>query len=339
MLSLWVQFLFVGAIVVFSGNRLTRYADALAGKTGMRRTWIGVILLASMTSLPELFTGISAVAVVNGPDIAVGDLLGSCVFNLTIIAMLDFYYRPGRILSKAEQGHIIAAGYGLVSLSVVAITLFAAEKDFEVSLLWIGLYTPVLIFLYFRGMFSIYSYEKRMAHKEIEIVAEHEKLKAMSKRRIYWGFGFHSLTIIASASFLPFIAKDLSEATGLGQTFTGLIFVALATSLPEVTTSLAAVRIGALDLAVGNLLGSNMFNLLILAVDDLLFFRGSLLANVSSAHQSSALAAILMSGIAILALFYRPEPRGFGLRLSWLATVIFSIYILNAVFVYFVEHT
>lgn len=337
MLLIWLEFILVAAVVVVSGARLTHYADALASKTGMGRTWIGVVLLATMTSLPELITGISSVTAVNGPDIAVGDILGSCVFNLTIIAMLDLYYRPGLILSKAEQGHIIAAGFGVISLVIVGMGLFAAQKGFALSPLWFGLYTPVLIFLYFRGMSIIYSYEKKKKKKELKIVGERERYGEISRTRAYAGFIVHSLIIISAASVLPFIGKNLSEATGWGQTFIGILFVALATSLPEVSTSLAAMRIGAVDLAIGNLFGSNMFNLLILAVDDLLFWRGPLLANVSVTHSISAMSAVLMSGIAILALFYKPEPR-FSLRFTWLASVIFAIYALNAFFVFFLEN-
>lgn len=336
MFLICIEFFFVAAVVVFSGSRLTFYADAMSVKTGLGRTWTGLILLASMTSLPELITGASSVTAVNGPDIAVGDILGSCVFNLTIIAVLDLYYRPGPVLSKAGQGHIISAGFGIVSLVVVGMGLFAAQKGFDLGLFWIGPYTPTLFFLYFRGMAVNFRYEKRKAAQEHKAISEHEKYAEISRRRVFGGFAFHAALIVGFATLLPYIGKQLSEATGWGQSFVGLILIALATSLPEVATSLAAVRIGAFDLALANLFGSNMFNLMILGIDDLLFMRGPLLAKVSTANIMPVLSAVLISGIAILNLFYRPQPR-FNLRVTWLALTIFLIYALNASFVFLLE--
>ena len=85
----WLQFILCVVIITIAGIKLSQYGDAIADKTGLGGTWIGVILLATVTSLPELVTGISAVTYANAPDIAVGDVLGSCVFNLLIIVILN----------------------------------------------------------------------------------------------------------------------------------------------------------------------------------------------------------------------------------------------------------
>ncbi|HLB03150.1 MAG TPA: sodium:calcium antiporter, partial [Nitrospiria bacterium] len=119
----WLEFAVCGALILFSGSRLSQYGDMLAEKTGMGRTWIGIILLATITSLPELATGISAVTVAAAPNIAVGDVLGSCVFNLMLIGVIDLFYRPGPILSQVEQGNILAAGYGILLIGIAALGL------------------------------------------------------------------------------------------------------------------------------------------------------------------------------------------------------------------------
>lgn len=75
---LWIQFLSFSAIILFAGTQLSRYGDILAEKTSLGRTWIGVILLAMVTSLPELITGMSSVVVFDVPNIAVGNVLGAC---------------------------------------------------------------------------------------------------------------------------------------------------------------------------------------------------------------------------------------------------------------------
>jgi cation:H+ antiporter len=103
----WLQFLVCAALIGIAGYWLARYGDVIAEKTGLGGTWIGVILVASVTSLPELATGVSSVTVVEAPDIAVGDVLGSCVFNLMLVAVLDFLYREKPLYRKASQGHIL----------------------------------------------------------------------------------------------------------------------------------------------------------------------------------------------------------------------------------------
>src|SRR3990172_2991592 len=111
---LWLQLIFCSAVIVFCGTNLSKYGDVIAEKTGLGRAWIGLVLMASVTSLPELITGISSVAFANVPDIALGDIMGSCVFNLSIIALMDILHGPKPIFSKAEHSHILSAGFGVI---------------------------------------------------------------------------------------------------------------------------------------------------------------------------------------------------------------------------------
>lgn len=333
MLLLWVEFVLVAALVVYSGSRLAYHADVIAEKTGMSRTWIGVVMLATLTSLPELLTGASAITAAGVPDIAVGDVLGSCVFNLVIIAILDLIYRPGAILSKAEQGHILAAGFGLMMLVVAGIGLFLTSTSISFHTVWIGFYTPIILFLYLLGMRTIFRFERQKLRIERKAFIRYEDVRPSTA---YRGFAIHAVIIVGSASILPFIGRELALETGWGQTFVGMMFIALATSLPEVATSIASLRLGAVDLAIGGLLGSNLFNLSILGIDDILYVKGPLLQHVSDTNMLPLLAAILMSGIAILALFYQPRTREI-LRISWLIAVIFAIYLLNAYGVFVLE--
>ena len=122
------------------------------------------------------------------------------------------------------------------------------------------------------------------------------------------------MVVIIAAIFLPKIGEGIAETTGLGQTFVGNIFIALSTSLPEVVVSISAVKMGAIDLAVGNLFGSNIFNILILAIDDIFFVKGPILSFVNTSHIISALSAILMTAIAIIGLTYRSEKRHYCLH-------------------------
>ncbi|HLE28290.1 MAG TPA: hypothetical protein VI793_09240 [Anaerolineales bacterium] len=117
---IWVEFVMCAMLIVGASALLSRYGDVLAEKTGLGHAWVGAILLAGVTSLPELVSGVSAVAWLNAPNLAVGAILGSCLFNLALIAFMDLAYQPGSILAKAQEGHILSAGLGVLLLGLVA---------------------------------------------------------------------------------------------------------------------------------------------------------------------------------------------------------------------------
>src|SRR4030066_2504843 len=133
---LWIGFIICPSIIFYSGSKLSKYGDILAEKTGMGRAWIGVVLMASVTSLPELVTGISSVTYAGVPDIAVGNVLGACVFNMLTLALLDAIYRPMPISAKAHRGHVISAAFGVLLLSIVALSLFLGNRLFSFG--WMG---------------------------------------------------------------------------------------------------------------------------------------------------------------------------------------------------------
>src|SRR4030066_753423 len=147
MMILWVGLILCTSVIVYSGTKLSKYGDILAEKTGLGRAWTGMVLMASVTSLPELVTGISSVTFAGVPDIAVGDVLGSCVFNMLIIAILDAVYRIMPISAKAHQGNILSAGFGIILLSMVAASLFLGK--YISSMGWIGPYSLFFIIIYF----------------------------------------------------------------------------------------------------------------------------------------------------------------------------------------------
>ena len=144
---LWSAFIICTAAIIYSGSRLSRYGDIIAEKTGLGRTWVGLIMLASITSLPELITGMSSVIVIDVPNIAIGDILGSCVFNMLIYASLDVIYRPMPLSTKAHQGNILSAGSGILLLGLVAIGLVAGENAGALG--WIGIYSLIIMVVYF----------------------------------------------------------------------------------------------------------------------------------------------------------------------------------------------
>lgn len=327
----WSQFFVCAFLIGVAGTFLSRYGDVIADKTGMGGTWIGLVLMASVTSLPELVTGVSAVTTADAPDIAVGNVLGACVINLGMIVVLDLLHRSESVYSRASQGHILSAGFGVVLAGFVGVSVLLAERGWAYAIGTIGLYSPFIVVVYLVAMRTVYQYERRQ--REAFVEERVERYPEMPLRRAVGRYALAAAVVVAAGLWLPHIGEALAASMQWEETFVGTLFVALATTVPEITVTVAALRIGALDLAVSNLLGSNLFNLLILAIDDVFYPAGPLFSHTSGLHAVSALSAVMMSGVVIVGLLYRPTGRVFR-TVGWASLVLLSIYLLNASFLY-----
>jgi cation:H+ antiporter len=123
--GLWLQSGLAIVLVVTAGSALSQNADMLAVKTQLGHSWVGGFLLAGATSLPEFATGMSAVTVPNAPDLVAGSILGSCLFNLVILALLDIFCGPDPLFQRAHVSHSLAAGLGCVLLGITGQGLFS----------------------------------------------------------------------------------------------------------------------------------------------------------------------------------------------------------------------
>lgn len=317
------QFAACAVLILASGVRLSRYGDIIAEKTGLGGTWIGLILMATVTSLPELVTGASSVLLFEVADIATGDVIGSCMFNLLILAMLDVRH-PIPLSARVHQGHVLSAGFGTVQLGLLGIALASGGGP---VVGWIGLSSVAFILVYALAVRAIFVFERRRVTEVAEELTGEIRYQAITLKRAVLQYAGAATVLVLAAALLPGVAERLAVATGLGQTFVGTLFVATATSLPEVVVSAAAIRIGAVDMAAANLFGSNLFNVAVLGIDDILYRRGPMLADVSSAHLVTLGAAIAMTGIAIIGLTMRAKKKRF--RLSWDAAAIVGVYVVS----------
>lgn len=320
-------FVFCAALIFQSGRRLSHYGDKVAGLLGWSRGWVGLVLMATVTSLPELLVGISSAAWVGSADLAAGDIFGSCALNMAILAMLDALV-PGKkpLTGVAAAGHALAAALGAVLLSLAGLALFLSQR--VPVLPWVGLSSVGLVLVYLVAVRLLHAGEqKRVA---VELPSSDEG--GGSRTEVLPWFAFHALVIVVAALALPQFAERIAQETGLGRTFVGTLLLAASTSLPELAVSAAAVRMGSIDMAVGNLLGSNVFNILILAVDDLFYTRGVLLADASPLHLISVLCTLMMSAVLTVGLLFQPAGKRF--LLAWDALTILLIYLGNMVLLY-----
>jgi cation:H+ antiporter len=320
---IWLQFALTALVIVLAGVRLARYGDVLGEKTGLGRSWIGVVLLAATTSLPELFTGFGATALASLPDIALGDVLGSCMFNLLILSMMDAI-QPEPLSARAHQGHAISIGFGLLLTGIAGVGLIVDERVLSIG--WVGVYTPVLIALYFVAMRVIFTHEQHRRTREAQEVAEELQYGETTLRSAIGHYAAAAVIVIAAALWLPQLGAELARRTGLGEAFVGSLFVALTTSLPEIVVSLAAVRLGAVDLGIANVLGSNLFNLLILGLDDIFYRGGPLLADAAASHHVTVVAIVMMNALFLIGLTYKVMKKRFVV--TWDTGAIAAVYVL-----------
>jgi cation:H+ antiporter len=323
---LWLQLLLCLAVIGYAGYFLSRYGDIIAEKTGMSASWVGLILLSTSTSLPELFTGISAVTFVNAPNIAVGNVLGSTVFNLFILVMLDALYRRETLYSRAAQGHVLSASLGTILIAFAGFSLLLDKVGISPAWGHVGLYSPFIVLIYFIAMRIVYSYERRTLSEYTEVSAE--RYPDVTLRSAIKGYALAATAVVIAGSWLPFVAKDISGLMGWGQSFVGTLLVTVVTCAPEVAVTISALRIGALDMAIANLLGSNLFNIIILSVDDVLYTNGPLLAHVDASHALTAFTSVMMSALVAVGLIFRPQRRAV-MGLTWVSLGLFLMYILN----------
>ncbi len=322
----WLEFAVALAVIGYAGTRLASFGDTIADKTGLGGTWVGLMLVATVTSLPELVTALSAVTLADEPDIAVGALLGSCVFNLAILTLLELLSRDTSVFALVRRGHQRAAIYGVVLVAVVALGILLDGRMTSGAL---GPTTPLLFVLYVLCLRSLFRIEKQ----DMAFLGEPELDSGGSLREAVIGYWLSAMAVIAVGLWLPFVAEDLALALRVEETFVGTLLVAFATSLPEVVVTLAALRIGAVNMAVSNVFGSNLFNLLVVAPTDLFYAAGPVLAAVSRIQLLSAFSTVLMTAIAVAAL-RRPPRRALAGRLSWAGLVLVVVYLLNGAVLY-----
>lgn len=334
----WLLLQLVGCAVLIAraGHVLSQTADTLAEAYGWGRGWAGLALLATVTSLPELASGISAVAIVDAPDLAVGNALGACVVNLLFLVVVDALQRHQPMYREASATHLLSAGFGVVMLGFVALSLLTGAR--APAVLHLGLYSPMLLGLYLLALKGVHGHERQAMAVTTKastesVTAVHAPTSPDRIRRAWRRFGMAALVVLVAGSWLPEVANALSRALGLSQSFVGTVLMAVVTTLPEMAVTLGALRLGALDMAIGNLLGSNLFNVAILAVDDAFYVQGPLLAQADPVHASTAVTALVMTGLVIIGLVMRPQ--GQALRLvSWISAGLVAAYAVNAALVY-----
>ncbi len=288
---IWLRFIFLAAIVVATSSVLAKYGDYIAIRTRLGGLLIGAILMASATSLPEFLTAINSIKL-GVPDLAGGDIFGSNMYNMLLIAVVSLVGGSKHVLRASFNKHALT---GVSAALLIALASFFTVSKLNIMIGWVGLDSLVMIAVYIGALLLLRSNNQQ--HESIEEEID-EKVPSLGLALLI--FGACILVLVFVMPYLVDVAHDIATISGLGDGFIGVALVALMSSLPEMVAVIAAARMGYVDMAIGNLFGSNMFNMFALGVVDIFDFQGSFFAQLSDDLVEVGFLGLLMVLIALM---------------------------------------
>lgn len=235
------------ALVGPAGSAPSFKGDFIADNMRLSGSWVGLILIATPTSLPELATMIRSVMVAAAPDIAVGDTFGSCVFNPALLVVINFLQRGESVYRRVRQGRILSASFGVVLIAFAGMSLLLHGHGTSFAIGHVGSYTPIIFALYALAVHAAFSYERDHHEQAAELIASCYGAPPTSV--CITTCAAAAVVVVATGMMLSFVAGRLVTLIGWHSIFVGTPFVATVASLPEAVVCVAAVRLGALDIA------------------------------------------------------------------------------------------
>ncbi|PLX68028.1 MAG: sodium:calcium antiporter [Denitrovibrio sp.] len=311
----YILFLLSAIIVVGAGVKLSEYGDALAAVTGIGRSFIGITLLALFTSLPELISTIGALTLVDNPDLAFGNVYGSNMFNMLTIFLLDAYFRKTDIYNGISESNILTALYASLVTAFSVLGFYIKVYIGSVSVV-----TLIIVVLFF--------YSSYVSYKVLEKDEDEEEETDMTLKGVIFRMGIAALAIVFAGLMLSKTADSIAVLTGLGGSFVGSFFLAVVTSLPEVATCYGAIRVGSVNMALGNLFGSNLFNIAIIPFADFVYIKGPIFNYVSKGHITGAIFATIAILIPIIGI----RERNFRLKVFGVSFHSYSLVVLYVIY-------
>jgi cation:H+ antiporter len=315
----WIEFLISAAIITFVSIQLAKYGDVIGLRTKLGGAFAGTLLLATATSLPEVITTISAVRT-GIPQLAAGNLFGSNMLNILLLAILDLAHYRRRISRKNAEKHALSGSLAVLMI-VLAIFFIIAQLPLQIKVgnFVVGADAMVMIAAYFLAM-SLLRKQSRISSIPVRPEDIPEDVPPL-RTAILW---FVSAIVVLGfvTPWMVDASGRIAEITGLGATFIGSTLVAVVTSLPELITTISAAKIGADDMAIGNLFGSNMFNMFGLGIADFFFFGGRFFAVIDPSFLLIGVIGLLMTVFALIATLARLERRILFLEIDSLILIL-----------------
>lgn len=307
-----LAYLIVAASVVWASVKASHYIDLIDRTTNLSGAFLGGVLLSAVTSLPELFTSLSATLVLHKPSLCIGNILGSNLFNIAMLSVVTLLSVRSIARIRFARGNIAVAIYLIFIYGIMALD-FAGVLNVEIGTV------NIITFLF------LVIYTLAVRHLSGESTADCDECDepvTLSPNAIFLRFMLASIAIIALSIVMTYITDAVAERFAIGEGFAGALLLGVATSLPEVSSTIALFRIRNYDIAVGNIVGSNLFNFLVLCIADIASFRDS----VYVYDDSKVVLLLIFGGIATLLTLPMLKIRS-GVVRAMLATGIIACYI------------
>lgn len=322
-LLVWAKFIGLLTLVYVFGTRAAKSADIIAEKKGLAKAFMGVVFISMVTSFPELFTGISAVTVVDSPDLAMGEILGSCLFNLLIIAVIDVAFKKSNFFQLEGRINILPIAFSFILINVLTL---AIAVQFDLAILNVSVFSFLIFILYIFFLHVIFKERKAENHDEIK------SSPVRLKKEILLFIGC-SIVIIGVGVYLPVVGEEIARVMGWNDSFVGVIFLAFVTSFPELVVSFSTARMGAFDMLLGNITGSNLFNVAIVFFIDVFYFKSQVFGSVSPTNVTVGIIALLMNFILFFAVVRRSKYKILNI-FSINAVFLILLYLINLLAIY-----
>jgi len=326
---IWINFLISILIIFYSGRKLSTYGDIISDKTGLGGGFVGVILIGFITSLPELITTISSVSLVKDINLAWGNILGSNLLNITVLAFCDFLIKRGSVFRVFDNGNILTGLFSIIITAIACIGMITGKDIIFAGN--ISIYTFIVFFIYIFGSYILYRNALHQKDNSPTIQIENSS-NHISTPKLAILFLINAALIVAAGVSITYTCDQISKITGLGSTFVGSLFLATATSLPEIVVSVVSIKMGALNLAIGNIIGSNFFNITILGLSDFFYRGGSLFTSSDKINLLTSTIFIINTNILLIGMLLKSKRRFFRLGIDSIFAI--SLYFITFYYIY-----
>lgn len=317
---IYIQYLFLASCVVILSLFLSKYVDALDKKTNLSGAFIGGVLLAAVTSLPEFITSLTAIFGLNQPNLVQGNVFGSNVFNLTILGACILLFPKKFKEGYLSKNHLLTSIFTII-LFVICLLGMIFNKSLNLGFLNVSYASIAILVIYIINLTKMNS--------ESSESSEEEDTVDLTVKQITLRFILCSVLLVIFSMMLTTVTDRLNTKLNLGATVGGAIFLGIATSLPELTSSFNLVRLGNFNASFGNVIGSNLFNFTILAIADIFYSKGNIFSPDKQANN------LIVWGIAgtilvIGTLYTKKNTKlsmllGVGIIGCYVASILFSL--------------
>src|SRR6056297_234 len=321
---MFIGFIICSLLIIGAGWYLAYYGDVIAEKSGLGRSFIGLIGVAAITSLPELITTSSAVIIRDAPELAFSNVFGSNLFNILIVAILELFIIRKPFLYLVSKKNINTISFIYLSSFMV----FLGLEGYSFNIKWISFNSIMIFLIYLAAMYM--GFKSSKDDEEATSLYEKEKL---SKAIII--FIILGIVIIISGTYGTIFADQIAIKTGLGRTFVGGLFLAVMTSLPELITAISAVKLKAYNMIAGNLLGSNMFNISILFIIDILHSDESIYKNLKGTQFIPVIFSLILLSLMLIGMVKNKKSKFLSKKYHIETVLIFISYILAMILIFF----